>query len=88
MEVVDGWLVKFYPRTPTWREIADVHVVEHRGLYSCQEYLQFLLIRLLPTEISNAVHDIQAVQNAAPPPPTTNNGGSPQTPAYVITNPL
>ena len=29
MEVVDGWLTKLYPRTPTWREIADV--VEHIG---------------------------------------------------------
>ena len=29
MEVVDGWLAKLYPRTPTWREIADV--VEHIG---------------------------------------------------------
>ena len=29
MEVVDGWLAKQYPRTPTWREIADV--VEHMG---------------------------------------------------------
>ena len=27
MEVVDGWLTKLYPKTPTWREIADV--VEH-----------------------------------------------------------
>ena len=29
MEVVDGWLTKLYPRTPTWMEIADV--VEHIG---------------------------------------------------------
>ena len=24
MEVVDGWLVKLYPKVPTWGEIADV----------------------------------------------------------------
>ena len=29
VEVVDGWLAKLYPRTPTWRAIADV--VEHIG---------------------------------------------------------
>ena len=29
VEVVDGWLNKLYPKTPTWREIADV--VEHIG---------------------------------------------------------
>ena len=24
VEVVDGWLVKLYPKVPTWGEIADV----------------------------------------------------------------
>ena len=24
VEVVDGWLARLYPNTPTWREIADV----------------------------------------------------------------
>lgn len=24
MEVVDGWLVKLYPKVPTWGDIADV----------------------------------------------------------------
>ena len=24
VEVVDGWLTKYYPKTPTWRETADV----------------------------------------------------------------
>ena len=24
VEVVDGWLTKYYPKTPTWRETADM----------------------------------------------------------------
>ena len=24
VEMVDGWLARLYPNTPTWREIADV----------------------------------------------------------------
>ena len=31
VEVVDGWLARRYPNTPTWREIADV--VEQIGYH-------------------------------------------------------
>ena len=33
VEVVDGWLARLYPNTPTWREVADlVEQIGHHQL--------------------------------------------------------
>ena len=49
MEVVDGWLAKLYPKTPTWREIADV--VEHIGHSSLADSIRQVYVTGEETEI-------------------------------------
>ena len=38
VEVVDGWLARLYPNTPTWREIADV--VEQIGHHQLSQSIK------------------------------------------------
>jgi hypothetical protein len=78
VEVVDGWLAKLYPRTPTWREIADV--AEHIGHSSLADSIrQVYVTGVLPIEEINTVSDIQATPLPLPPC-ITDDGDTHQTP--------